>query len=244
MNRIRCSFFVFVFSLLFAQTGRAERWVIATLDWPPYICSSCPQNGAAAQALRGLLSPKGITVEFVFFPWIQAQKNGGKPHYVGYYPAWKEEVLPEFQSSKELFSSPVVFLQRKNNPLKWRELKDLKGKTFVVTQGYGNTEEFNRGVKEGLFKVVPVLSDELLVKKLSEGVADGALMDYKVAQYYLRKMPSEYVSDLEINPKIIEIKKLYLVFNKYSLKKKNQLDELLDATNFSKTVDQLLIKGH
>lgn len=217
--------------------------MIATLEWPPYICSSCPKNGAAAEALRSLLKAEGVTVEFVFFPWVQAQKNGAKPKYVGYYPAWREEVLPAFKSSKALFSSPVVFLQRKGHPLKWQNLRDLQGKTFAVTQGYGNTEEFNRHVKDGTFKIMTVLSDDITIKRLAEGSVDGVLMDYKVAQHYLKVLPEALTKTIEINPKIIEIKELYFAFNKYSPGQLNKLNTLIESANFSKSVDTFLLQG-
>ena len=217
--------------------------MIATLEWPPYICSACPKNGAAADALRTLLKDEGITVEFVFFPWVQAQKNGAKPRYVGYYPAWKEEVLPAFKSSKALFSSPVVFLQRKGHPLKWNDLKDLAGKTFAVTQGYGNTEEFNRHVKEGTFKIVSVLSDDITLKRLKDGSVDGVLMDYKVAQHYLKVLPQAYAKTIEINPKIVEIKELYFAFNKTSGAQLKKLNSVIESANFSKSVDTFLLQG-
>ncbi|NUN05248.1 MAG: transporter substrate-binding domain-containing protein [Bdellovibrio sp.] len=217
--------------------------MIATLEWPPYICSACAKNGAAADALRSLLKDQGITVEFVFFPWVQAQKNGAKPKYVGYFPAWREEVLPEFNSSKALFSSPVVFLQRKEAPLKWQNLHDLRGKTFAVTQGYGNTQEFNRHVKDGTFKILTVLSDEITLKRLAEGTVDGVLMDYKVAQHYLKALPQTLTKSIEINPKIVEIKELYFAFNKYSPGQLKILNALIESANFSKSVDTFLLQG-
>ncbi|MEK2645883.1 substrate-binding periplasmic protein [Bdellovibrio sp. BCCA] len=238
--------FSFLISLVISFTGGtalAETWVVATLDWPPYICSSCPQNGAAADAIRKVLSKKGITIEFVFSPWVQAQKNGGKPSYVGYYPAWKEEVLPGFYSSEALFTSPVVFLQRKDKPLKWKELKDLKGKTFAVTQGYGNTEEFNHLVQKKMIKVMPLLSETATIEKLVEGLVDGVLIDYRVAQYYLKNNSTKYAGVLEINPKIIETKSLFFSFNEHNKEKIRILNDAAEKINFSKIVDEYVIRN-
>lgn len=225
-----------------AIQASAERWVVATLDWPPYICSTCPKNGAAAEAIRKTLEKKGITIEFIFYPWVQAQKNGGKPSFVGYFPAWKEEVLPEFFSSASLFSSPVVFVQRKNKPLKWKSLRDLKGKTFAVTQGYGNTEEFNQLVKSKTFKVVTVLGESATLTRLGRGSVDGVLMDYRVAQYYLKNDSSKYADVLEINPKIVEVKDLYFAFNSFNRDKRSILNEAAEEFNFSKAVDEHLLR--
>lgn len=235
--------YIILLVVLFSATqASAERWVVATLDWPPYICSTCPKNGAAADAIRRVLEKKGITIEFIFYPWVQAQKNGGKPSFVGYFPAWKEEVLPEFFSSEPLFSSPVIFVQRKRKPLKWKNLKDLKGKTFAVTQGYGNTEEFNRLVKSKMFKVVTVLAEAATLTRLVEGSVDGVLMDYRVAQSYLKNNSSKYADVLEINPKIIEVKSLYFAFNSFNKEKRSILNKAAEKFNFSKAVDEHLLR--
>lgn len=216
---------VFFFSLLVSTTAWAqETWLVATLDWPPYTCSKCHRNGTAADALRRTLAAQGIIIEFVFYPWVQAQKNGGKKNFVGYFPSWKDEVLPGFTASQSLFYSPVIFLERKDKPLVWKELKDLKGKTFAVTRGYGNTAEFNALVKNGDLKTITVLSEDSTLRKLVQGSVDGVLMDLKVAEHYLKNDFAGYADKIAINPKIVENKSLHLAFNQYNKDKKQKLD--------------------
>ncbi|KHD88168.1 MAG: hypothetical protein OM95_10385 [Bdellovibrio sp. ArHS] len=218
---------LFFLSLLISTSAWArETWLVATLDWPPYTCSKCHRNGIAAEALRSALAKEGIVVEFIFYPWVQAQKNGSKQKFVGYFPAWKEEVLPGFTASEILFSSPVIFVQRKDRPLVWNQLKDLKGKTFAITRGYGNTEEFNALVKKGDFKTLTVLSEESTLTKLVEGAVDGVLMDLRVAEYYLQNQFAPYTDKIAINPKVIEYKNLYFAFNQFNKEKKKKIDGL------------------
>lgn len=225
---------------MFSLSAAAERWVVATVEWPPYTCSKCYRNGAAAEALRQVLEKKGISVEFVFYPWIQTQKNGGKRSFVGYFPAWRDEILPGFSGAGPLFSSPLVFMEKKSKPLVWKTLDDLNGKTFVVTEGYGSTEEIAQKIRRGEFKTVSVLNEESTLVKLAESNVDGVLMDLNVGRYYLKNIFPNYQGKISINPKIIANKELFFAFNKYSKNKEMQLNEALKAMNFERIVDNYL----
>lgn len=229
---------VFLLMIVFSFAAKAESWKIATLEWPPYVCSKCYKNGAAAEALRQTLKKRGITVEFVFYPWVQAQKNGSKRSFVGYFPAWKEEILPGFKASSAMFASPVVFMERKEGPLRWDELKDLKGKTFGVTEGYGNTSEFNNLVKDGSFKTVTVLNEESTIRKLISGSVDAVLIDMFVGNYYLNKVFSSYKEKVTLNNKVVETKDLYFAFNEGSLQKAEVLNTALQSADFQKSVEK------
>lgn len=220
--------------------SRAESWKIATLEWPPYTCSQCYKNGAAAEALREILKKDGINVEFVFYPWVQAQKNGNKRAFVGYFPAWKEEVLPGFKASAALFKSPVVFMERTGHPLQWESLQDLKGKTFAVTAGYGNTVEFNQLIKGGQLKTTTLLNEESTIRKLIAGNVDGVLIDLFVGKYYLNKIFFLQKDKVTLNKKVLENKDLYLAFNEGSLHKVEVLNRALKKASFAKSVDTYL----
>lgn len=230
-----------VLSVFFVSlSSQAESWKIATLEWPPYTCSKCYKNGAAAHALRETLKKKGITVEFVFYPWVKTQKIAAQRSFVGFFPAWKEEILPGFQASAPLFSSPVGFMERTENPLKWEQLKDLKGKTFAITEGYGNTVEFNTLVKDGTFKAVTVLSEESTIRRLIAGSVDAVLIDMFVGNYYLNKIFSLQKDKIRLNPKILETKNLYFAFNEASLPKVEVLNNLIRQEDFQKSVEKYI----
>lgn len=231
---------VLLLILGFSLSSKAESWKIATLEWPPYVCSKCYKNGAAANALREALKTKGITVEFVFYPWVKARKIASHRSFVGYFPAWKEGVLPGFMASEPLFNSPLNVMERTDHPLQWKELKDLKGKTFAVTEGYGNTSEFNSLVKDGTLKTVTVLSEESTIRRLISGGADAVLIDMFVGMYYLNKVFSLERSKLSLNPRIVENKGLYLAFNEGSLPKAEVLNNILAKQSLQNSVKEYL----
>lgn len=226
------------------STARAERWVLTTLEWPPYVCSRCPENGAAANALRSTLKSVGVDVEFVFYSWTQAIKKGRDPGVVGYFPPWIDEVAEGFVMSPPLFQSPLGFIENRDHPLKWSHLADLKGKKIGVTESYGNTVEFARLVKAGVLKTEVAKSDDINVRKVALGKLDAALMDINNARYFIYVSEPQLVGRVNINSKIIETKDLYLALNNKNAAKMEKVKTALKNVNFQRLVDDYLLKFH
>ena len=88
-------------------------------------------------------------MEFNFLPWERAIAVGAEDGFVGYYPAWPEDVVEGFSQSPVIFTSPVGFIEPKNKPLAWTSLADLTGKKIGIVNGYGNTKSFNDAVASG-----------------------------------------------------------------------------------------------
>lgn len=241
MNVIKL--FLISFSLfLSALSAQAEVWRITTLEWPPFVCSRCPENGAAAKALRESLAKSGIQVRFEFYSWTKAMHLGKNPEYVGYYPAWPEEIKGTFISSKALFTSPVGFVEPRNKPLQWNQLSDLKGKLIGTSQDYGNTVEFNRLVAEGVIRTEVVESDDTNMRKVALGRLDGALLDINNARYFLSLSLKNISGRININSKVIENKSLHMVFNAHHADQAVKFQEILKTADFQKSVDEYLKK--
>ncbi|MFV3407204.1 substrate-binding periplasmic protein [Bdellovibrio bacteriovorus] len=240
MNVIK-AIFLTAMLLLTSSRSYAERWVVMTLEWPPFTCSRCPENGAAAKALKDTLNKAGISVEFVFHPWTQTQKNAEQPDVVGYFPSWKD-VLPGFTRSEALFKSPLGFIQQRSKPLVWAKLPDLKGKKLGITDGYSNTAEFNRLVKEKVLTVESVLSDDTNVRRVALGQIDGALMDINNARYLILKTHPQYAGRVSVNQRILEDKDLFFAFNTHNRDKAAKLKKALEKVNYQRMVDDYLLK--
>jgi polar amino acid transport system substrate-binding protein len=235
--------FLLMFLVFSSSVCQAEKWVLTTLEWPPYTCSQCPGKGAAAKALAEALKKQNIELEFVFLPWTEAIKAGADKTNVGYFPAWLEDVKPGFVTSVALFESPLGFLEPKARPLRWNKLSDLKGKTIGVTKDYGNTVEFNRLVAEGVIKTEVVESDDTNMRKVALGKLDGTLIDLNNARYFLDNSLKSISGEISINPKILEKKELYVALNSHDTKK--HADVIMAAMkkgNLQKSIDAYMVK--
>ncbi|MNJ92693.1 Bacterial extracellular solute-binding protein, family 3 [compost metagenome] len=222
--------------------AKSDTWIFTTLEWPPFMCSRCPENGAAAKALRETLRKSGIRVEFSFQSWTKAVKNGSLKENVGFFPAWHEEVREGFVSSSALFFSPVGFVEPRSKPLIWNHLSDLKGKVIGISQDYGYPKEFNQLVAAGVIKVEVVESDDTNLRKVALGRVDGALLDINNARYFLSMSLKNLGGRVSVNNKVVENKSLHAAFNSYSHDKVAILEGALRQTNFQKIVDDYLKK--
>lgn len=241
MHVIKCTFVLLALGVL-SSRAFAERWVVTTLEWPPFTCSRCPDNGAAAKALKESLKAVGVSVEFVFYPWTQAMKKGERPDVVGFFPVWLENIRPGLTPSEPLFRSPVGLIQQRDKPLVWTKLSDLKGKKIGITEGYGNTFEFNRLVREKVLTVEAVKSDDTNVRKVALGQLDGALMDLNNARYLIQVGQPQLAGRVSVNSRIIEEKDLYFVFNIHNKAKAEKLKAGLKKVNYQRQVDDYLLK--
>lgn len=241
MRSISSAFLAFSI-MVSTSAAKAERWVVTTLEWPPFTCSRCPENGAAAKALKDVMKSVGVSVEFVFYPWAQTKRKGARPEVVGYFPAWRESVPAPFVASEALFHSPLGFIQQKSKPLVWTKLSDLKGKKLGVSEGYGNTVEFNRLVKEKVLTAIVVQSDATNVNKVAQGLLDGAVMDVNNARYLIQNLNPTFAGLVTVNSRIMENKDLFLAFNDHNKDKAEKLRRGLQLVNSQRIVDEYLLK--
>ena len=235
-------FFFTVTFMVYSSAAHAEKWVITTLEWPPFTCSRCPENGAAAKALREMLKTQGVEVEFIFSSWTQAVKEGAGKDKVGYFPIWDGDLKDGFVASDSLFKSPLGFIEPRGKPLIWNKLSDLKGKVIGVAKDYRNTPEFNKLVSEGVIKTEVVESDDTNIRKVALGKMDGALLDVNNAKYFLTGPLKNLSRDVAISPKFIENKTLHIALNAHSHDKNKIIKAGLQKVNFQRIVDMYLGK--
>lgn len=83
---------------------------ITSLEWEPYTSSHMINGGNAIQHLRNLLRQCDIELQVEFYPWRRAQQVARQPGYLGYFPAWPEEVHDGFVSSGEVATSHLAIM--------------------------------------------------------------------------------------------------------------------------------------
>lgn len=164
----------------------AEVWKVASLEWPPFSGAKLPDGGSGIKALRDSLKENGIELVVEYFPWARISLQASTPDFVGFYPAWPEDLVKGYSSSGTLFKSPLVIAQNKNSPQKTASIDDLKGKFVAVVQGYGNTKEFNDMVAKGIIIGDSGPDDLTGVKKLEAGRVDAMVIDRNVLNYILK----------------------------------------------------------
>lgn len=232
-----------LFFLFYSPVLMAQKWVVATLEWPPYTCEKCPEQGAAAKALKEVMKAEDVDLEFEFLPWSRALLEGKNKKYVGVFPVYQETVVKPYVLSPLLFTSTLGFIEPADKKIPVTKLENLIGKNVGVVQDYGNLKAFNDLVNEGKIKTQVVMRDELNIKKVNAHRIDAAIIDLNNAKYYLANEYKELAPNISISPFIIEHKELFLSINSHDTEiKQKKLKAALKKTHFQKIVDEWLKK--
>ncbi|MDD9302031.1 MAG: hypothetical protein HUK40_06665 [Desulfobacter sp.] len=190
----------------------AETWKLTSLDWQPYAGTEMANQGNSIQKLRILLEKQGITLVVEYYPWKRAQFLARKPEYVGYFPAWPEEVAEDFVASPPIDWSVLGYIKEKHSRVEFNTVQELF-KNYTV--GIVFTYVYPQAVQKAM-TAYPEHTDKSpdevsLLRKLSLGRFQVALTDPKVMMYLAEK---EKISNIEPMTKRLEKKPLVIAFRK------------------------------
>ncbi|MBO9479170.1 transporter substrate-binding domain-containing protein [Shimia sp. R11_0] len=158
--------------------AQASEHQVMSLEWAPYVGSDLPEGGILVSVLEKALAKSGHSLSVEYLPWARSQKKAADdPSVLGYYPAWPSEVQEGFFASPVIYSSPVGFVQRQDNPINWTTLEDLHGLTVVVVRSYEYPEEFEALMASGAIAVQEASDDAQLLKMVAGGRGDIGVID-------------------------------------------------------------------
>ena len=227
MNKIIMNLLGLVVACFLTSSVFAEVWKLTSLDWQPYSGSDISNGGSSVLALRELLAKADIDLQIEFYPWARSQELALTSQFVGYFPAWPEEVYEGFVGSDPVDYSYLGVLTYAGSDIEWAGLENMF-KNYVV--GYVGTYTYSDEIKI-LIEKYPDSADSapnelLLVRKLARGRNQVALTDPSVMLYTAKL---ENIHNIEILHPNIEKKPLLVSFRVGSDNTRNieKLKELL-----------------
>ena len=170
------------------NTGSAnceKIWKIASLSWGPYVDENTLYKGTLTKGLSDLLEKEGISLVVEFYPWGRAKKIAQNSDYIGYFPAWPEEVIKGFKASPVIGWSEIAVFKRKGAEVKYDSLKELFTNYKVgIVGSYIYPEEISRYIRNYHFNVDKAPNEISLVRKLVNGRHPVIITDPEVMKYY------------------------------------------------------------
>ncbi|EQC48697.1 ABC transporter, substrate-binding protein, family 3 domain protein, partial [Bacteriovorax sp. BSW11_IV] len=133
---------------------------IASLEWPPFTCVSCPESGITIPIIKSILEENGDTLVTHFVPWSRAIKmvNEGKSDLL--WPAWASDVFgATLELTVPMFQSPLIVAVRKDSNLEIKRIEDLLTIKVGVVQDYGYYPELLKLIKSNSTKFETVTKD-------------------------------------------------------------------------------------
>lgn len=163
---------------------------LANGNWPPYNGADLPFAGCDSQVVAEAFALENLKVEYDFFPWARSYSLSATGKRDGTL-SWAD--TPEHRIHHYLSIEPTTlqewtFFYRNDNPLVWRNLDDLAGKTMGVTSGYVYSDAFKELYTKGIVNFVESSSDEANFKMLLAGRIDVFPMERRVGYYMMRSI--------------------------------------------------------
>ncbi len=212
---------------MFVSDLMAETWKITSLDWQPYSGSDMKNKGTSVLKLRNILKKGGINLIVEFYPWKRAQFLAKQKGYVGYFPAWPEEVSAGFTGSKPVDWSYLGALTYKGSGVQWKSIDYIFQNYRVgVVQTYVYPAQVRSAIKKYRSNVDYAPDETALLKKLAAGRNKIALTDPSVMLYLARK---KGIKNIVVLKKKIQVKALVVAFRQDpdNIKRLKLLNKLL-----------------
>lgn len=205
-------------ALAFSGSSLATDYKMTSLDWAPYTNEKLPAKGASSAVVSEALKASGYTLKIEFYPWTRAvnlaKDDGG---YIAYFPEYHSKANEAyFLYSDPIGTGPLVFVERKANPVTWDSYDSLKGKKIGVVRDYVNTDELDAKIASKTLTGDEAPDDVKNLMKLAAGRVDVAVVDVNVFNYLAKNEPAikAIAGQLQVNAKKLEDKKLYVCFKK------------------------------
>jgi len=216
---VRFLYIFFLLTLLGAPCfAGGEKIILATGEWPPYVGSALPGQGATAEVVRAAFKAVGIDVEFRFYPWSRAVYEArSNPDLAGYFPEYPHDLRErQFYYSNSVGKSSLGFAKRKARNIQWSGYGDLKAYSFATVRGYANTKLFDAMVAKKEVVVDESVSDLFVLRKVLAGRVDYGVIDANVFSYLMHK--DEYLfsrrGELRMDSHLLDILDLFVSFKR------------------------------
>jgi len=200
---------IFVVMIFAANSHAEETWKIASLNWAPYSDAEMATQGNSIQKLRVLLKKENINLLVEFYPWKRAKIVAKNKEYVGYFPAWPEEVYEGFTASPAVDWSEIGILKNTESSVRFESIDDLfKNYIVGIVQTYTYPKVIDDAVKKYPNHTEKAPNEVSLLKKLAIGRHQAAITDPTVMMYLAARKGIYNVETV----KVIMRKKLVVAF--------------------------------
>jgi len=202
-----------IFLMASPSAFAAETVVLATLEWPPYTTQSMPDDGISAAIVTAAFATEHVRTRYVFLPWNRAIDETSHGAVDGFFPGYAGRHGPLWVASAPISEGPIYFVERKDHPIHWSSLDDLRGRLIGIDAGYINTADIDRRLADGRLHGDPAYSDAQNLRKLAKGRVDLAIIDANVFRFLTSKPDLNALTPvLKLEDKPLENKELYIYF--------------------------------
>lgn len=198
---------------------------LGTEDWPPYSFQDVESKvvtGLSTEVVSAVLGKMGVTIEDnQIYPWARVQQFVYQGKVDGAYTASINEERKRFcyfPAESIVETTWVLFINKKDSGrLQFETLDDLKGRRIGLIRGYNYPKAFKEYIVK-YSRIEEVSLETQNINKLLHGRYEYMPAIRETTVYLAKNSPllqkQNASSRLYSFPKIIKMKKFYLMFSK------------------------------
>lgn len=170
------------FCLLCHGLATAEEVRLTNGEWAPYLGAKLPHQGVASRIVEEAFALKGVQVRWEFYPWARSMHLAERGERTG-TAVWlrSPEREQRFFISDPVVESSYYFFHRKDRPVDWKQVDDLKGLRLGGALGYDYGAAFQQAERDGRIQVKRLSGEEQGLRMVLAGRLDAFPMDKVVA---------------------------------------------------------------
>ncbi|WCE31356.1 substrate-binding periplasmic protein [Vibrio sp. SCSIO 43137] len=136
--------------LLMPFMAYTKTLTLATVEWPPFIGSTLPDDGYVTAVCKHAFERSGYEVKVVYVPWKRAVNQTIAGQYDGIIGAYNsEDRKRDIIFSDAIMKTEEVFVSRSDNHSRYQAKQDLAGQVVGVYPGSGvisELQQFQQGM--------------------------------------------------------------------------------------------------
>ncbi|MCO6055176.1 transporter substrate-binding domain-containing protein [Pseudomonas sp. MOB-449] len=202
--------------LLCHGLAAAEEVRLTNGEWAPYLGARLPHQGVASRIVTEAFALEGIQVRWEFYPWARSMHLAERGERTG-TAVWlrSPEREERFFISEPVVESTYYFFHRKDQPVDWKQISDLKGMRLGGALGYDYGTGFQQAERAGAIQVKRLSGEEQGLRMVLAGRLDAFPMDKVVAFALLNdRFSSAERARISFHPRPVRSDSLHLMLSR------------------------------
>jgi polar amino acid transport system substrate-binding protein len=152
----------------------------------PYTSAELPSGGSMTELINRAFAASGNIVRIDFLPWARGTLELKHGKYDGIFPCWPEDISANlYITSRPLGYSELGFFVRRDSPINFSNLGELRGRKVGGARGY----IYPQHILDSGIQIEEANSDFINLRKLAAKRFDLILLERRVGDYLLSLNP-------------------------------------------------------
>jgi len=162
---------------------------LVTGEFAPFTGTTLPGGGLVTRIIREAFAYENIEISIQFKPWKRGYHETSNGLYTGTFPYSKNlERQQLFLYSDPILSGKTLFYTRKNNPVEYQVIDDLKGSRLCMPLGFNLFAPLKQAITDDMLTLVRASDLEGCFRMIASSRADLTLVREEIANDIIKRV--------------------------------------------------------